>query len=526
MSVPLSKIHILSGIPLNNSYENTLYFETATDQEVYFLNKVAKTFDKFTYLRPEKIIKVSGYIENARSWNYLMFQNDANKWYYHFINKVEYINDTTVALHIEMDVMQTFMFDWELKPCFIERTHTPTDEIGEHTIPEGLETGPLIRYSTADIDLGENCILLLMSCNQAGGQAWGQMYGGVYSGLACYAVLKSDVSRFNDWLQDASSGGYVDAIVSMWMYPKNLVNVSDSWSTENVLHRVSGVNDTIQVELANPITNSLDGRIVQNKKLFCYPYSMLYVSNNMGGSAVYHKERFVDKDLYCFSVLGALSPESGLQLVPRLYKQTNGNTRNYEESLTHPAPPSCAWNSDTYKVWLAQNQNTQNLAIQQATIQAGVGLLATAASVPTGNMTGALAGLATEFNALMQIQGLMAQKADMAIQPDQARGNHSGNINMTHGNWGFSAYFMTITKEYVACIDDYFSRYGYKVNRIDTPSLKNRKTFTYIKTVGSLVTGNLGTEDQLKIQNIFNKGITFWVNPNNVGKYTIPNPTL
>ena len=250
---------------------------------------------------------------------------------------------------------------------------------------------------------------------------------------------------------------------------------------------------------------------------------MLYVSNNMGGSAVYHRERFTSNGTYAFNILGGVAPDSGVMLVPCDYK---GRPRNYDESLSLGAFPTCTWDSDTYKVWLAQNQHSQDLAIQQAKITAGVGALTAVGSAMTGNLMGAAGGLAGAYHGLTQVQGLMAQREDMAIQPPQARGNHSPNLNLANARQGFDIHYRTITPEYAKVIDQYFTRFGYKVNTIMTPNLKARERFTYIKTVGCFVTGDFGCDAQLKIQNVFNNGVTFWTDPDRVGNYTIGNNVL
>lgn len=539
MSVPSSSIQILQGVPLNNSYEHTLYFEFPDSQENYMSDKVVKVFSNFTYLRPENKIKVAGDVANARVWNYLRFKNSDGKWFYHFIDKVTYLSDSAVELHISLDVIQTYMFDWELKPCFIERNHTATDVFGEHTIPEGLETGPLVTYASQEINLEDNVILVMMACDRVGADAWGLMVGGVYSGLEIYAVQPKDLTKFNQWLSEASGDGYVEAIVSMWMYPKDMVVVNDNWesgtSTYTVLHKVHGIRtkESVKVEDAFHGMTTLDGWTVKNKKTLCYPYTMLYMSNNMGGCATYHRERFNTEGEFTFQLSGALSPDSGVQLTPQNYKSINGNYA-WEEALSHPAFPTCAWNSDTYKVWLAQNQNQMDNTIKQAKIQAVaggvsgiVGIMASAAGGSGGGMLGSfMGGVHSILNAYQQIQALLAVQADMAIQPDQARGNHSGNINLTNGRLGYTAYFMGVTGEYAKTIDQYFTRYGYKVNVIEVPQLRNRLNFTYIKTVGSMVGGDIGTEDQLKIQAIFDKGITFWRTPSLVGDYNCNNYPL
>lgn len=522
MSVPSSVIHILAGVPINNSYEHTLYFGTKAEQTSYFLSKKVKTFDKFTYLRPGNVIKVAGDIANARTWNYLMFQNDTGKWYYHFITKVVYLNDSAVELHLDPDVIQTYMFDWQLKPCFIERMHTPTDEFGEHTIPEGLETGPLVRHSSHEINLEENVIMGLL----ADGDSKGKMYGGVYSALRVFAVdpTADNLTALNTIVKENP-----DSIVSMWVYPKALVNISGSWNELPAIKEVISANDTMRFRIPDDLDNvtNIDGYPVRNKKTFCYPYTMLYVSNNMGSCAVFHRERFKKtNEQFYFRIYGALSPDSGVQLVPYGYKTEGNEELNFEEALSLPAFPTCAWVSDTYKVWLAQNQNQHDLMMKQTALQVGVGAVTAMGSLLSGNVLGAVGGLGAMYSAYNNVQSHLAQKADMAIQPDQARGNHSANINLTHGRNGFSTYFMTITAEYAQSIDQYFSRYGYKVNTVAVPSLRNRERFTFIKTEGSTVTGNLGAEDQLKIQAIFDKGITFWADRDTFGDYLTENNPL
>lgn len=531
MSVPSSVIHILSGVPLNNSYEHSLYFPNKDAQEAYFLGfHREKTFNKFTYLAPERAIKVAGDVANARRWNYLMFQNDAGKWYYHFITKVEYTNDSAVKLYLELDVLQTYMFDWRMHQCFIERTHTATDGIGENTVDEGLETGELIDGAVVDKMFDNLVIMILTAVSEDQKSAWSKIYDGVFSGLAIYAVEISNYAKLGTWLDQLSNDGTISAIVSMWMYPKELVNVTGSWTDGKWLHPVSG-QSTIEYDAAVDYSHEIDGYTPKNNKLYCYPYSMVYITNNLGGAATFHKERFTGTDnKYKFKLLGALAPDAGVQLVPQGY---NGRSSAYDHALSLGAFPTCAWDSDTYKVWLAQNQHTNTNTIRQANIQAAVGIgtgiagaIASAASGGAGIGNSLLAGGAAVLNSYNTVQSLMAQKKDMAVQPPQACGNHSGNINLAHKRFGFSIHFKTVTGEYAGQIDNYFSRYGYKVNRVEVPSLRNRERFTYVKTQGCFVTGELGAEDQLKIQAIFDKGVTWWSDHSSVGDFTDDNPCI
>lgn len=528
MSIPHSTIYLLSDIPLNSTYEHTFYFDNVWDQRDYFLGKTVKRLNNYSYLRKERVIKIAGDIVNARSWSYLIYENADGKWFYNFINKVEYLNDNTVELHIELDVIQTYMFDWELHQCFIERTHTRTDKIGEHTVPEGLETGPLVEllYGGNYYNFSNLCIMVLTAVDKDGFNSRGTSYNGIYSGLTIYAVDRDKETSFNTWLREMETAGKIDGIVSIWMYPKELVRLKGSWTDGDILHEVTGWTDLVDFDVGD--VDSVDGYTPLNNKLFTYPYSFLYASNNMGGSAVYRRELFekTSDGKFRFTLMGAYSPDSGVSLVPRQYAENVG--LSVEHALTMPPFPTCAWTGDAYKIWLAQNQSSRELSLQQAKINGAVGIVTAGAGV-AGALMGAggiglgtaAGGLATTYNAYKQIQGIMAQQEDMDVQPPQARGNHSANINLANRFHGFYVYHKSVSGRYALMIDEYFTRYGYKVNTIERPSLKNRKKYTYIKTVGCTVSGPFCGEDQVRIQNIFDKGITFWADHQNFCSYTL-----
>ena len=74
--------------------------------------------------------------------------------------------------------------------------------------------------------------------------------------------------------------------------------------------------------------------------------------------------------------------------------------------------------------------------------------------------------------------------------------------------------------------DDYFTRYGYAQKRVMFPRLVARKRWTYVQTVGFEFNGQINDTDTKKIKSIFDNGITFWRNPNDVGHYELSNDPL
>ena len=144
---PSTKVILLKDCPLDQSYENTIYFETITDQTNYFKSLKHREYSQYTYQRATRgVIKVQSPVAELYSCNYMMFQNElfSKKWFYAFITNVEYISNDVTRVEYAIDYMQTYFFDYELKECFVEREHSATDNIGDNTIPENLETGTYI----------------------------------------------------------------------------------------------------------------------------------------------------------------------------------------------------------------------------------------------------------------------------------------------------------------------------------------------------------------------------------------------
>jgi hypothetical protein len=150
MSTPNTTLYLLSGVPLDNTYTDTIYFATATAQYDYFYGKKSKTFANLSYQRVgENRIRVQASADDLYNCNYLMFQNTGfgNKWFYAFITETpKYINDNTTEIVYEIDVMQTYFFDAVLKPSYIIRQHQATDVAGDNTLPEPVDVGDIKSY--------------------------------------------------------------------------------------------------------------------------------------------------------------------------------------------------------------------------------------------------------------------------------------------------------------------------------------------------------------------------------------------
>lgn len=150
--VPTGEIELISNVDIDASYTHQYYFSSLTDQSNFFASKVFLSVSNGTYQRKNiNTIQVPYEADVIRECKYLRWRNSeySTKWYYAFVNSIDYINPGVSQINYELDVYQTYLFDVTWKQSFIEREHCQrwTTDINGNTIPvvntepEGLEYG-------------------------------------------------------------------------------------------------------------------------------------------------------------------------------------------------------------------------------------------------------------------------------------------------------------------------------------------------------------------------------------------------
>lgn len=512
MFTPSTVIRLLQNVDLTNEYNNTFSFSTETAQSSFFIGKTKNVFTDFVYQRKEKTVKVGVNIETLWNVSYMMFQNSnfGSKWFYAFITDMRYLNDSTTEIFFEIDVMQTWYFDVDIKDCYIEREHVESDEIGKHLLDENLATGEYINRALVGVQpLATQAIVISTSAIvenfSTGGttvvDVIGGNYTGVYSGLVYVPFLASSWSDVNDYIKLIDDAGKGDAINNIFMMPNILLG---SYTEGEVLFALNA-NDFDYSYPKN--TSDIDGYIPRNNKMFVYPYNFLYVSNHGGGFATYKYEFSTDTQME-FNIVSNIAPAPTVYLRPKNYK---GQVLNFDESLTLQDYPLCNWVKDVYSNWLAQNIVSAPLGVVSSGLALGVGI---ATANPIAIAGGAI-GVANSIGGFVE----------QAIQPNQARGSSRGGANTAIGIQTYGIYPKTITAEYAQIIDNYFHRFGYKVNVLKTPNLTSRQNWNYIRMIEVNVFGNIPNKDLQQIHKVFKDGITYWHN-DNIGNYNRSNPII
>ena len=541
---PNSTIYLLNNVPLDKSYDHTIYFTDVSTQGAYFRAKAIYSLTAYTYQRAGSgIIKVQIPAERLYTVNYMMFQNtaygwtDGNntqhaaKWFYAFVTEVEYINDETSAIHYEIDDLQTWMMDFSLDYCFVERNHTPDDIIGHYIEPEPVSPGEYVcngSYVPLKADLSDLGVIVSV-CELDSNYNGGKLYGGVFgaSVLVYYNTqTQNGIDALNSYL--ASFADKPSAIAAIYMIPKALIpsDIRDStWAA--LSNHASAPSYTIS---AATLTGSetLNGYTPKNKKLYTYPFNFYSVDNANGASLALRYEFFdniANTFTPTFKIQGTITQPVRVTLRPWAYKKMLGlggaedpTTANME-TLTLDNYPLCSWAIDSYNAWVAQN------AIPEA-IKTGGAIAAGLLLAPmTGGGSMAAAGAVLGKAAIAgTVASTLSKMYSASIQADICAGNFSaGSVNCGIGTQNFYGGRFSITAERARCIDDFFSRYGYAMNRLMIPWRDVREQWTYVKTIGCTLTGSVPADAAAHLCAIHDAGITYWREPANIGNYGLSN---
>lgn len=540
---------ILLKVPLEIDEQNQLTFANATAQYNYFNGLTGKlAFDKFTYQRKDGVLRLPALMDDIITYNYVMYRNTnySNKWFYAFIESMEYVNDNVTAVKIRTDVWQTWQFSLTYKPTFIEREHVNDDTIGLHTVPENIELGDYVINDMRKVPMytdNTNFAICFVATKLPYENAgWFSVsydnVGGVFNGQYMFATHTRAMAKNVIELYEKGGSTTSEAIQNIFMIPEDCVEYPGTLGQTQLTWAHSGVTAQIyevkqagwtssKLTLEEPKT--LNGYTPKCNKMYTYPFSYFYIDNNAGMSIDYRWEDFPNAASQTWSTAHptvdyykALIPSvsgSG-KLFFNNYKKfpTASGSRCFNYGVPFAKLPVCAWTTDYYTNWLTQNG--VNVAVNTATGIIG-GAATTAAGIATGNVmaagSGALSVGSTIGNTLGQIH-------QAKTTPPQAQGDtNCGDFTFAYDRCGMNFYMMSVRNEFAQICDNYMYMYGYRVNTVKTPNVTGRTNWNYVKTIGCYIDADIPQADLQEIKDMFDNGVTFWHNPATFADYSQSN---
>ena len=299
---------------------------------------------------------------------------------------------------------------------------------------------------------------------------------------------------------------------------------------------------------------------VRNKKLLTSQYSNYCVTNIYGNTGIYQPEGFTKQGQTqdelatpSFNIMTSALPPSKMCIYPiageadYYYGATNVN----EQILPLGELPAVTINIDTYKDWIARKTlQTMQLAVPFAL--AGYAGYSGAVAVATTSAMGDLSKAGKPYygaakqahvdkvvsqakakylsekgdslltNAMLSKELRTANDIANETRPTpicSGNGNDLGSTLNAHKIFNVAFKKIAPVESEIERIDNYFTAYGYAINKIQKPHVKVRSRFTYIKTRGARNTAKterhtingIPAKYLEEINSLFDNGIRFWV---------------
>ena len=581
---PSGKI-LIGRVPFDNSYRHTLTFSSVSEQTSFMMGRMDSSLEKdtYTYVRMNNSIRVMFNAERLYTYDYVMYQNSnyGNKWFYAFIIGVNYVNENCTELVLELDVMQTWYFDYTLKQCFVEREHVDDDTVGAH-----LNEEPAMPLQYQHLNFERHVmeprwgVLLLNAYMHYVGDEYhsngvdpceGVWTQGQYN--ACrYAIydLQDPLGRQRLSLdvKSLNQHGAADTIADAFTLPANCFSIEDLVKfpimIDDTPTRSSGpvwtLADGVQPAAAGGVSvnkpSTLGTYTPKNNKLLCYPYNYLEIGDFTGRVEDWRYEYFGTNGFCRLSQRMVASADCQGYVTPDAYNGIPDSPGGHSfKPFTFDFTNKISWVYSAYQNWAAQNALNNQLAIL-----GGVGAMAFS-FLPgigaAGKMLGAgaaqmehLGGLglgqasqnalvsysnaaAREFGAtkpnmgalgggLAAIASTLGNIDRMRKHPNTSNGNIGGNSRLQNGYVGWYTSQVCLLPEYAAIVDDFLDMYGYQVDRVKVPNRTGRPYWNYVKCQNSCHVGNVPSDMMDKINRIYDSGITFW-HTSDVGNYSLNN---
>ena len=548
-----SIIILAKNINMDEEYSNIIdYSEDDIVDLCMDSSDLVATQNSYSFLKPDdNVINVGIPYETCLQANYIAMQNPhySNKWFFAFINRVEYNSELSTNIYYKIDHISTWWDYWSKnKQSFVIREHVNDDTLGLHTIPEGLETGEYKIIDHIDDGFNGDITTILATTRDPNDHVNVPMgvYNGITSGVGYYRYDKV-LERWNigseqETLEYAMNklAGTSDAIVGLFLAPKWLMsdnNIPITPTTEPALKYIR----------LSRITQ-LDGYTPKNNKCLTMPYCYIELSNACGQANTFMQERWSlnQNNEMTLVMQGCLTAGCSIRCYPYSY---NGAIQNYDEGISLGKFPQLNWITDHYTNWLTQNGisigaiklDANQGSIAKSAIEIGSGISDIASLGATGGFSRMdsvdaeqyAGGISSISSGVEGLWNNMQENYRHSLVPPTLHGSlNNGDVITASGINKFHIYKVTIKREFAESIDGFFTRFGYKVNALKVPNFTGRRYWNYVKISNGEIIGNSnGTISIPKssmdvINAVFRKGTTIWHNHDNIGNYNLDNTII
>lgn len=518
-----ASLTLYKGYVGDANYQNVFYIESASQYKSFLdanFNPLAFNADMYI-IRDGKVRVNHGTFDQLRKYNYLTYTNFTDlanpTTYFAFITDVKYINDSCTEISFDIDLWSTYISQITLKDGLIERAHTASDDLFEHTLPEPVNSDAIITRDIVRSGYMGAWSLVLLNTFKINGTATDDVYLDMINGslMPLYPLVFNIITDVNPdtgitidetelnyavtILEDLIKvQGKIDGIHKAFLFPTSFINLAN----RNV--EIKGL--TLAAEPSDFVQGN-DSYTPKNNKMYCYPYNYCEIDN--GSESLQIRYDIIKNQNVAVNFYSSLSPAPSIMC--KLNSTHIGYT--YLDNLTLSNFPSIMLDKSILNEYIKNGGNIEASNLMYSMLNTALSGVSAGFAYGTGSASGASTATSAISGALGTVQSIT--NWDMKMQNIKRKGDSViGSYNVTIANalglTDFHFKHNQLKPEAARTIDNYFTRYGYTLNKIATPNLIARAYYTYLRVHDLEMTGNITQQAKTSIKAMFDRGITVW----------------
>lgn len=538
-TIPNTTLYV-GVVPWNSDLKNVQSYNSRTEQISTIQGLLKHKYEHINIIRRDSDLILKGVNEDLTQCNYLMYQNKdiSDKWYFAFIDNVQYNSLNSVIISHTIDVWQTYQFDITYYKNLILRAHVAksADTVGRWLAPEPISVAPEFeRKHNVFNGISWTPQFVLHSTSVYNPNTKKYEYKGNGTGAtlsAEYGIFvdnDSDIQKvvinygrksveeiaddvgqtsgnktWKDWVNSIFGGTAATDVVESVKATTSIADLQDhrneliglyaipSWVHDGSNKYATNAITSKSVSVTLPTSTLACGYTPRNKKMLS-SLCKAYLFYNENGFKLPLKPELFTNGTPTFTVKSTELSTNGFILQIGSYAdytaKTNKISYNCENRLGYDA------NTGLDKVL---NGLTSTVGVVNA-----VGSVASQAFA--GNVGGAVQGAVGAFQQSINMIDALGQRGVST--------GASGDIMSITENRAMPV-FADVSPTEAQCryIDDYLDVYGYAINEIGKIStyMKNRSNWNYIQVANCNIKVSAPNDDVNKLKQMFENGVTIW----------------
>lgn len=352
--------------------QNIWGFSSEEQRRAWLNSKSPTVFINQKYWRVTSSIKIPVRYEDSFDYDYVEIVNnsssDKKRTWFCFISGRAYLNNNCTMLELDVDYVQTFYYStvvdgvvpfWNISGFTSKSTMNVLPnrgEVSDYPVPEST----CMSFNWAQIGYGVVIYSSVDLTDLSSVNYRTAIIDGQYTAAPPYIMLEN-VASITDLINRLNNLGITDAIAGMYLFPLDYIDVTLLTTSPQI-----ATNASFYKELTYTVSKPTNcgGYVPENEVLLGYDYSYFTINNGQGEVQTFHFEDFNGTPKFK-SRISFASGSPTVFIYPSNYIDSDQNNFR-QRTMKITQAPACSYLNDSYRIWLAQTQNSRAASLNQA----------------------------------------------------------------------------------------------------------------------------------------------------------------